>query len=429
MHLRDSSKRPGPITSSSPANEPLKRSRTSSSQHASLVRTQADPLAASPRSLSAEAAQPSGATAAAASWARGTKCTHCSKDKFKSQEVYNTHVSHCLFKTSTAAARKAAPQDEDEFVCHKCQRDCKNHPNLQKHMRSEHPAIASNAITSFFRPIDSPGPPRPALLPLPPTLVPPCAVDDSNALIDSQSNSDQPIRVGCSIQCQTDALPMGCPGLRHSDWPQPVCSNYPYALHSNFPAPPWAASTSGFFTSDECTGTAPPGQACCAKCANLAYNSQLAAVLVRARLESLDSHYNHIHLTHQQLKARAQQLRVQSQRQDLSTFNSARTLVSVDRRLSGNKKLLVYLSEHKIARFHQLIAVCLRQGRSVHAILQKAVDCVEKLYGPKVCCYAWRRACLSNNGQMCFLCGLDLVYVFHMPVSIKVFGASPLHKC
>jgi hypothetical protein len=69
----------------------------------------------------------------------------------------------------------------------------------------------------------------------------------------------------------------------------------------------------------------------------------------------------------------------------LDLLNARRKVACLYRTASMNKRLLIALSQNDVPRLRQLLKFCLKQGRSVSAIMEKLAQAVEGCYKPKVC--------------------------------------------
>jgi hypothetical protein len=69
----------------------------------------------------------------------------------------------------------------------------------------------------------------------------------------------------------------------------------------------------------------------------------------------------------------------------LDLLSARRKVARLYRTAGMIKRLLIVLSQNDVPRLRQLLKVCLRQGRSVSAIMDRLAQAVEGCYKPKVC--------------------------------------------
>ena len=118
-------------------------------------------------------------------------------------------------------------------------------------------------------------------------------------------------------------------------------------------------------------------------CSNLQYNNLLNDVIKRSYLpynESSIVKMNNIFLTYSQLVQKGDKLREVMLAQRLKIFNANKKLIRLGKTLSYHKRFMILLSENNIPRLNQLVAVALRNRRSITYITEKVMQAIDGLY-------------------------------------------------
>lgn len=184
-----------------------------------------------------------------------------------------------------------------------------------------------------------------------------------------------------------------CRGAKAYGFNHPFPQHYTWGLHADPVAtakPAWNVSTSGRVQSADCHGFHSVEESCCSNCWGLVHGGYCPAYEKAKQLacvpaaEAAASTLQHSRLTHAQLSARSDRHKASRDLERLDGLDTARRLANAASQLATHKRLLLAISQHDIPRLHQLIAVQLRQGRSIASILAKVAEAVGGDYKAKV---------------------------------------------
>ena len=120
-------------------------------------------------------------------------------------------------------------------------------------------------------------------------------------------------------------------------------------------------------------------------CNNLQYGTRLQKLLECSAKKFDDPAImksNNFHLSHNQLSEKSKMFRGQKEIFRLKLLNNVFRYSKLCRTLELHERLLVLLSEHKVPRLQQVVAVAQRNGRGIGYIVTKVMEAIAKLYTP-----------------------------------------------
>jgi hypothetical protein len=180
-----------------------------------------------------------------------------------------------------------------------------------------------------------------------------------------------------------------CPGY---SWKQPFCENYPFQLHKPEKAGmvghiklTWEATSGGRFISDRCMGFYSSALGCCERCDAIQHKSVFVNMKARVLLEGMEGirGLQYSDLTHPQLCTVSRHHKLTKDSSATDARNAAVKVCRLTATLTLQKQIIVYISENRIPRIHQLLGVQLRAGSSGVVILDKLVSAVSGVYHAK----------------------------------------------
>jgi hypothetical protein len=177
----------------------------------------------------------------------------------------------------------------------------------------------------------------------------------------------------------------------------------------------WSVHSDGRFIADGCMKRydARNDASCCEECAQIQYSSTYRK-LRRLALDAMEATSNvpHSKRNHNQMVALAVHHNAVRTQHRLQVHNLTRKVATLQRGLNMHQRMVYAISQQNIPRLHQLVAVQLRNGRSIAHIVSKMAEAFAGTYKPKVCApRKWRLRRVSQRWLLWTACDHAVVII------------------
>ena len=116
-------------------------------------------------------------------------------------------------------------------------------------------------------------------------------------------------------------------------------------------------------------------------CSNIAENSTMKSILHRSSqgFDELKT-FNNKYLTHQQLSRKCNSYHAELNKSKLQIFHMQRKLNKLGSTLDMHQRFLLSVSQHNIPRLKELVAVAMRNKRSISYIISQVLNAIDGVY-------------------------------------------------